>query len=279
MSERVEIGGLGVARCLHDLIRDEIAPGTGVAPEAFWRSLADIVRDLGPKNRALLDHRDQLQARIDAWHAERAAQPVDPDEYRAFLESIGYLVPAGEDFRDRNPEHGRRDRADRRPPARGPGRQRPLRTQRRQRPLGQPLRRALRHRRHRARRRWPGDRRIRPRTREARHRVDERLPRRDGSARGRLARGSHRLRPSKTRRRRRRRTRGDARRRLPNRTRRPRPARRVSKAFRGTLPGAFRGTPPGARPASAPESFPASFCETTGCTSSCTSTRITRSGR
>ena len=53
MNDRVEIGGLGVARCLHDLIEDEIAPCTGVDPEAFWRSLADIMRDLGPKNRAL----------------------------------------------------------------------------------------------------------------------------------------------------------------------------------------------------------------------------------
>ena len=99
MSARVEIGGLDIARCLHDLINDEIAPGTGIAAEAFWRSLADIVRDLGPKNRALLDRRAQLQARIDAWHAERTAQPIDPAEYRAFLESIGYLLPAGEDFR------------------------------------------------------------------------------------------------------------------------------------------------------------------------------------
>ena len=99
MKDRVEIAGLGVARCLHDLIEDEIAPCTGVDPEAFWRSLADIVRDLGPKNRALLDRRNELQARIDAWHAERVAQPVDPAEYRAFLESIGYLLPAGEAFR------------------------------------------------------------------------------------------------------------------------------------------------------------------------------------
>ena len=98
MSERVEIGGLGVAEGLHDLVRDEIAPGTGVEAEAFWRSLADIVRDLGPKNRALLDRRDQLQARIDAWHEERAARPIDPAEYRAFLESIGYLPPAGSEF-------------------------------------------------------------------------------------------------------------------------------------------------------------------------------------
>ena len=99
MSKRVEVGGLGVARCLHDLVNDEIVPGTDIAAESFWRSLADIVRDLGPKNRALLDRRDRLQARIDAWHAERAAQPVDPTEYRAFLESIGYLLPAGDDFR------------------------------------------------------------------------------------------------------------------------------------------------------------------------------------
>ena len=99
MSKRLEIGGLGVAKCLHDLVNDEIAPGTGVRPEAFWRSLANIVRDLGPKNRALLDRRDRLQAQLDAWHAERTARPVDPVEYRAFLESIGYLLPAGEDFR------------------------------------------------------------------------------------------------------------------------------------------------------------------------------------
>ncbi len=99
MSGRVEIGGLGIAKDLRDLVRDEIAPGTGVEPDAFWRSLADVVRDLGPKNRALLDRRDRLQARIDAWHAQRKGQPIEPDEYRAFLESIGYLLPAGEDFR------------------------------------------------------------------------------------------------------------------------------------------------------------------------------------
>ena len=99
MSERVETGGLRVAKCLHDLVSDEISPGTGVDAEAFWRALAEVVRDLGPKNRALLDRRDELQAQIDAWHVERAAQPLDPAEYRAFLESIGYLLPVGEDFR------------------------------------------------------------------------------------------------------------------------------------------------------------------------------------
>ena len=99
MTERVKIGGLGVARCLHDLVDEEIAPETGVEPEGFWRSLADIVRDLGPKNRALLDRRNRLQAKIDAWHMERKARTLEPAEYRTFLESIGYLLLAGEDFR------------------------------------------------------------------------------------------------------------------------------------------------------------------------------------
>ena len=98
MNERVAAGGLSVAKCLHDLIKDEIAPATGVDPEAFWGAIADIVRDLGPRNRALLDRRDELQRQIDAWHSERIGQPLDPAEYRAFLESIGYLLPTGEAF-------------------------------------------------------------------------------------------------------------------------------------------------------------------------------------
>ena len=99
MIARVEAGGFAVAKCLHDLIEGEIAPGTGVEPGQFWRAFADIVRDLGPRNRMLLDRRNELQTQIDTWHAECAAQPLDPAEYRAFLESIGYLLPTGEDFR------------------------------------------------------------------------------------------------------------------------------------------------------------------------------------
>lgn len=98
MTERVNVAGLQVARPLHALVNDRIAPGTGIDPERFWESLADIVRDLGPKNRALLEKRDALQARIDAWHLARTGQPHDPEAYRHFLEEIGYIVPEGPDF-------------------------------------------------------------------------------------------------------------------------------------------------------------------------------------
>src|SRR3989338_5660068 len=93
----VAVGGLKVAEPLYNLIRDEIAPGTGVDPDAFWNSLDAIVRDLGPKNRALLDKRDNLQSKIDAWHNEK--QGFDVSEYRRFLTEIGYLAPEVPDFK------------------------------------------------------------------------------------------------------------------------------------------------------------------------------------
>ncbi|MEE4299444.1 MAG: malate synthase G [Pseudomonadales bacterium] len=99
MTEYVETGGLKVARQLHELVAKEIAPGTGVAPEQVWQALGEIVRDLGPANRALLEKRDALQAQIDAWLESNPAAAADPPAQRAFLTEIGYLVPEGGDYR------------------------------------------------------------------------------------------------------------------------------------------------------------------------------------
>ena len=92
------IAGLSVARPLYELVRDEIAPGTGVPAERAWEGFAAIVRELTPRNRALLARRDELQARIDAWHLEHRGRPHDAAAYRRHLEDIGYLLPEGEDF-------------------------------------------------------------------------------------------------------------------------------------------------------------------------------------
>jgi malate synthase len=89
----VEAGGLTVARVLYDFVTDEALPGTGVDPAAFWSQFGALVRDLAPRNQALLAKRDEIQAAIDAWHVAQRGKPFDGAAYQAFLRQIGYLVP------------------------------------------------------------------------------------------------------------------------------------------------------------------------------------------
>ena len=98
MANRIEVGQLKIDEGLHRLIQDEIAPGTGVEADAFWTSLGEIVADLAPKNKALLNKRDTLQQRIDEWYLATKGEPVEPNEYEEFLAEIGYLLPEGGDF-------------------------------------------------------------------------------------------------------------------------------------------------------------------------------------
>ncbi|MBS7664271.1 malate synthase G [Pseudomonas lalucatii] len=99
MTERVQVGGLQVAKVLFDFVNNEAIPGTGIAADRFWSGVETVINELAPKNRALLAKRDQIQAQIDAWHQARAGQAHDAAAYKAFLEEIGYLQPQPADFR------------------------------------------------------------------------------------------------------------------------------------------------------------------------------------
>ncbi|MEE2034369.1 malate synthase G [Rhodococcus chondri] len=98
MTERVQVGGLQIAKVLYDFVNNEAIPGTEVDAAAFWAGADKIIHELAPKNRALLTKRDDLQSRIDTWHRDRAGQAHDPAAYKAFLEEIGYLVPTPAPF-------------------------------------------------------------------------------------------------------------------------------------------------------------------------------------
>ena len=91
-------GGLQVATTLHELLEKEIAPGTEISPAQFWSGLESLVTELGPRNRALLAVRDEMQATIDAWHEANGGPDYDRAAYKAFLAEIGYLLPDIPDF-------------------------------------------------------------------------------------------------------------------------------------------------------------------------------------
>ena len=97
MTDRTPRHRLQVATPLARFIDDEVLPGTGVDPTAFWAGFDAIVHDLAPRNAALLAERDRLQSELDQWHRSHPGPITDPAAYRGFLQRIGYLqpVPAG----------------------------------------------------------------------------------------------------------------------------------------------------------------------------------------
>ncbi len=91
MSKHTPIHSLQVDAALQRFIDDEVLPGTGVTAAQFWAGFDAIVRDLAPRNAALLAERDRLQAELDAWHRAHPGPIRDMALYRAFLERMGYL--------------------------------------------------------------------------------------------------------------------------------------------------------------------------------------------
>ncbi|NBB51842.1 malate synthase G [Rhizobium sp. CRIBSB] len=92
MSRYETRAGLSVDAELATFIETEALAGLGLDVQAFWSGTAAIFEQFSPENRRLLAVRDDLQARIDAWHTERRGQPYDVAASEAFLRQIGYLV-------------------------------------------------------------------------------------------------------------------------------------------------------------------------------------------
>ncbi|MGK0271812.1 MAG: malate synthase [Cocleimonas sp.] len=92
---------LSIDQKLHDLIVNDIIPGTGIDVESFWKSFQDILNEFMPKNRELLDIRDEFQAKIDAWHLENRENTFDAAAYKQFLSDIGYIIVKKPEHRPR----------------------------------------------------------------------------------------------------------------------------------------------------------------------------------
>ena len=97
MVDRIEHSGLHIAKPIYDLVNEQICPGTGIDPDQFWSKFAALISHFAPINRKLLEKRENLQAQIDSWHHQHRGN-FNFADYKAFLQSIGYLVPDGADF-------------------------------------------------------------------------------------------------------------------------------------------------------------------------------------
>ena len=98
MSDTVSIAGLQIAAELADFVANEAVVGTDISADDFWAAAAKVLNAHRDTNKALLEKREALQAQIDDWHKQRQGAPHNADDYKAFLQEIGYLVPEGPDF-------------------------------------------------------------------------------------------------------------------------------------------------------------------------------------
>ena len=94
----VSLGKLSIDSKLLDFVNNELLPNTGVTKENFWIGLDKCVHELAPKNRKLLEFRENLQKKIDIWHKDRKGEKINIKEYENFLEKIGYLKKEGKNF-------------------------------------------------------------------------------------------------------------------------------------------------------------------------------------
>ena len=98
MTETLKYGNLTVAKELDDFLRSEVIEGIGVDADQFWASLETILDDFGPRNKELLEKREEIQNKIDQWHLSQKGEAHDQEAYVSFLKEIDYLLEEGEDF-------------------------------------------------------------------------------------------------------------------------------------------------------------------------------------
>ena len=84
---------------LFNFINSEVLNDLDISIEDFWNGFSDIVDIYYKKNNDLLDHRKNLQTKINEWHIRHKSQDIDLKEYKKFLEEINYIVNEGPDFK------------------------------------------------------------------------------------------------------------------------------------------------------------------------------------
>jgi len=89
---------LKISPVLEEFVKSEMLPGLDISENYFWSSFENLLNKFYQRNEDLLDTREQLQVKIDNWHLERKEKDIDIDEYKDFLEEIGYLHPKSKDF-------------------------------------------------------------------------------------------------------------------------------------------------------------------------------------
>ena len=95
----IEKNGLKINSKIFEFINDEVIPGTNIKSEDFWIKFENVVHELAPINKKLIEKREIIQKKIDEWHKNHKGKNLDKKEYIKFLKAISYIVEEKEDFK------------------------------------------------------------------------------------------------------------------------------------------------------------------------------------
>ncbi len=100
MSKKYQnVNNLKVSDVLLSFVNDELLKETSISSEKFWHGFDNIVHELSPLNKKLIEKREILQKKIDDWHIKNRGAEIKIEEYKKFLKEIDYLKDEGSDFK------------------------------------------------------------------------------------------------------------------------------------------------------------------------------------
>jgi malate synthase len=90
--------GLNISPNLKEFLEKEVLPGLNISADSYWQAFEQIIEEFSPRNKELLNVREEIQAKIDNWHLDRKGSEHNHEEYKKFLEEIGYIAPRSSKF-------------------------------------------------------------------------------------------------------------------------------------------------------------------------------------
>ena len=93
------VNNLKISEELLSFVNKELLKDLDISSEKFWEGFDNAVHDLAPKNKELIQIRENLQKKIDDWHIKNKGNKIEIEQYKKFLKEIGYLKEEGPDFK------------------------------------------------------------------------------------------------------------------------------------------------------------------------------------
>ena len=95
----IEKNGLKISSVMFDFVNNEAIPETGLDPDQFWAKFSEVVHEMAPTNKYLIEKRETIQKKIDDWHKSNKGKEFDKTEYIKFLKSLDYLIEEKNEFK------------------------------------------------------------------------------------------------------------------------------------------------------------------------------------